>query len=104
MNQPVDTGKHFSKGSKGHQLDNTHLGSVSDRITVGEHRPGIGFGILVAERDLSLLTVKVDDINIQFITDRNNFRRLVNSAPAEFAHMHHAVNAADINKGTVAGQ
>ena len=84
MDQTVYTGQNLGECAKAHQLHDLDLSRIADRIAIGEHGPGVRIRILVAERDLSLLTVKVNDIDIDLITDGNDLGRLMDAAPAEF--------------------
>ena len=104
MNQAVHAGQNLCKGAEAHQLHNLDLGCITDGIAAGEHGPGVGIRIFVTEGDLSLLTVKVDDVDINLITDGNDLRGLVNTAPAQLGDMNHAVYAANIDKSAVTGQ
>ena len=48
------TGDYLSEGTKGHQLDNAHVGGIAHLISGGEHGPGILAVILHPQGDLLL--------------------------------------------------
>ena len=75
----------------------------TDFVISDEDFPRIGVSGLIAERDLSL-AVFVDkslDINLDFVTDGNNLRRILDSLPGKLGDMNHTLGSADINECTV---
>ena len=51
-----------------------------------------------------VLGVEADDIDIDLVADGQHVGRLLDAAPAQLGDVHHAVNAADVNKRTVGRQ
>ena len=87
-----------------HELDHLDGGNAADLVLLGELGPGVAVGILVAQGDLALLAVKVDDVNVDLVANGDDLRGLMDAAPAQLGHMNHAVDAADVHKCAVAGQ
>ncbi len=104
MDKTVNTVYNLSKCAEGHELDDLDLRHVANGVLVGEQRPWVGLGILVAERDLALVLIEVDNINLYLVTDGEDLRGLVDAAPAQLRDMDHTVNAADIDECAVAGE
>ena len=104
MDQSVNTGQDLGKGAEGHELDNLDGSNTADLVLCGELSPGVAVGILVAQGDLALLAVEVDDVNVNLVAHGDDFGGLVDAAPAQLGHMDHAVDAADVHKCAVAGQ
>ena len=104
VDQAVNTGQNLGESAEGHQLDDGNGGNAAHLVLVGEHGPGVGIGILVAQGDLALLLVEVDDIDVNLIADGEDLGGLVDAAPAQLGHVDHAVDAANVHKGAVAGQ
>ena len=50
-----------------------------------------------------VLLIEVDDVNVDLVADVQHVRRLVDAVPADLGNMHHAVDAADVNKRAVRG-
>ena len=104
MDQAVNAGHDLGKGAEGHELDDLDLDHVADRAGVDKLGPGVVLGLLVAEGDAALLTVEADDINVYLLADGNDLGGVLDATPAELADVNHAVNAADVDKGAVAGE
>ena len=101
MNQTVNAVNNFSKCAKRHQLNDFDRSYISNLIGIGKHLPRICFRIFVSKRNSSLLFIKTKNININFITDVQNFGRLFYTLPAEFGYVNHSVDAANVDKSTV---
>ena len=103
MDQAVGAGQHFRKSAEGHQLDDLDLRDIADGVGLREHLPGVQVRVAVAEGDLVVLLIEVDDVNVDLVADVQDIRRLVDAVPADLRHVDHAVDAADINESAVRG-
>ena len=65
--------------------------------------PRMGKELLQAESDALLLVVEVEDNNVEFLVELNNFVRVVNSTPREVGDVDKTVYAAEVDKHTVRG-
>ncbi len=64
---------------------------------------GFRFGIAVAEGDLVVLLIEVDDVNVDLVADVQDIRKAADAVPADLRHVDHTVDAADINERAVRG-
>ena len=103
VDETIGAGQHFRKCTEGHQLDDLDLGDVADGVSLSEHLPGVHVRIAVAEGDLVVLFIEVDDVNIDLVADVQRVGRLVDAIPADLGNMDHAINAANVNKSAVGG-
>ena len=103
MDQAVHAGNHLSKGAEGHQLDDADIGHVAHAVLVHEHVPGVHAVILDAQRDLALLGIEGDDIDLHGVAHLADLRGGLDAAPAQLGDMYHAVHAADVHKHAIAG-
>ncbi len=94
------------------QLDErTVVGDVRDgaldllaiRILGRDAIPRIGLELLHAERDAVGFLVDADDLNLDRLTDVQDFRRMVDAAPCHVGDVQQAVDAAEVNERTVIG-
>ena len=104
MDQAVHAGDDLSKGAEGHQLDNLDGGHVAHLELVQEQVPGVGLSGLVAQRNLLLLGVKADDIDVDLVAHLDNLGGVLDAAPAQLGNVHHAVHAADVDEGAVGSE
>ena len=91
--------------------ESTVVGDVGDlaehaavlRIAAGDADPRILAELLQAEGDAVLLAVELENLGFDFLTNLNDFARVTDAAPCEVGDVEQAVNAAQINEGTVVG-
>ena len=103
MDKSVNAGQDLCKSAEGHELDDGNGGNAAHLVLVGESSPGVGIGVLVAQGDLALLLVEVDDVDINLVAHGEDLGGLVDTSPAKLGHMYHTVDAADVHKSAVAG-
>ena len=76
MNQAVHAGQNLSEGTEGHQLDDLGIHNVAHGILGHELIPGVHLGGLVAQRNLVLLGVEGNDVNVDLVADLNDVLNL----------------------------
>ena len=69
VDQAVGAGQHFRKSAEGHQFDDLDLRDIADGVGLGEHLPGVQVRVAVAEGDLVVLLIEVDDVNVDLVAD-----------------------------------
>ena len=90
----------------------TVVGNIGDlaeqagvfRITPCDFNPGIIAHLLEAERYTHTFTIKLQNLNVNFIANLNNFARMFDPLPRHISNVQQAVYATQINKGTVVGE
>jgi hypothetical protein len=78
-------------------MDRPQREAAFDRI------PRIGLQLLHAKRDAVGFLVDLDDLDLDGLADRQDFRRVVDAAPGHVGHVEEAVNAAEVNERTIFG-
>ena len=104
MNQAVHAGENLSEGTEGHQLDDLGVHHVAHGILGHELIPGVHLGGLVAQRNLVLLGVEGNDVNVDLVADLHNVSGRLDAVPAQLGNVNHAVHTADIHKCAVGSQ
>src|SRR5690606_14136852 len=65
--------------------------------------PRVGLELLHAERDTVALMVDAHDLDLDGLADRQHFGRVVDPAPGDIGDVQEAIDAAQVNEGTVIG-
>ena len=104
MDQTVNTGQDLGKGAEGHQLDDLGFHHVAHAVLAHKLVPGIHLVSLVAQRDLVLLGIEGDDVNVDFVTNLHNIGGSLNAVPAQFGDVDHTIHTTDVHKGAVRSQ
>ena len=77
---------------------------AADGVVVLQLLPGVVLSLLVAQRDLVVLTVDILHIHLDGVADRDDLRGMLDAVPAQLADVAQAVHTADIDECTVRGQ
>ena len=104
MDQAVHTGNDLSKGAELGERYDLGLNNRTNFVVLLEDLPRIVLNLFVTQRNLLFLGIDVLDINLYFVANADNLRGMLDLAPGQLGDVDHAVNAAQINKGTVIGQ
>ena len=84
-------------------VGNFALVDFADLVLVGNGLPRVTFQLLHAETDALVVFVEFDNLNLNRLTDRQNFRRMIDSLPGNVGNVQQTVNAAEVNERTVIG-
>ena len=103
MDQPFNARLQFHEGAV--------IGDIGDpagKLTFGRifgfHAfPGIGFQLFQAQRDALGFGVEADHLNIDGLANLQHFGGMIDAAPSNVGNVKQAIDAAQINKGTVIG-
>ena len=103
MDQTFDARLELNERAVIGDVRDTALELRADRILRGNAFPRIGLELLHAERDALRFLIDLDDLNLDGLADRENFRRMVDAAPCDVGDMQQAVDAAEVHERTVIG-
>ena len=87
VNQAVHAGENLREGTKGHQLDDLGVHNVAHGILGHELIPGVHLGGLVAQRNLVLLGVEGNDVNIDLVADLHHVSGSLDAVPAQLGNV-----------------
>ena len=103
MDQAFDTGFEFDERTVvGDVRDATHVDRFQ-RIVPLDRIPGIFLKLLHAKRDAVRFLVDLDDLDFHRLTDRHDFRRMVDAAPGHVGDVQQTIDTAEIDEGAVFG-
>jgi len=103
VDKAVDAGHHPGESAESGHADNFRLQHGTDGILLTQLLPGAVLGFFITEGNLPFFGVKAFDGDVDLVADSKNLRGVLDTLPGEFGNMDHAVDAADIDKGAVAG-
>ena len=75
----------------------------ADRVFLFNAGPRIGFQLFHAQADTLRFGVETDNLNLDGLTDRQRFGRVINAFPGNVGDMQQTVNAAQVNERAVIG-
>src|SRR5215475_4876279 len=101
VDQPLDSRKHFNESAKIRQPRDFSSHAVSGIQFRGRDFSRIGRHLFKAERNLPVLSVDFQNLQVEHITDGELYRRIGYASPRDIAHMQQAIDTADINKRAV---
>ena len=104
MNQALNARLQLRKSAKGSQTHNGCTNHCANRIFFGCQAPRIRNQLFQAERNLFLLRIYAQNINLNLIALFQNVGRLINSVPSHLGNVQQAINTAQIHKSAKAGQ
>ena len=104
MNQAVYAGQNLGKGTKGHQLHNLGIHHITNIVVGHELVPGVHLSGLIAQRDLVLLGVEGDNVDINLVTNLDDISGSLDPVPAQLGNVNHAINTANIHESAVRSQ
>src|SRR6266508_1077786 len=103
MNQPLDAAFQFDESAVVHQADYLALHSRTDGIFFCHGVPRIGSELFHAQGNAFLLAVEFEHDDFDFFAHSNDLRWMVDPPPRHVADVENAVDAAEIDEGTIAG-
>ena len=77
--------------------------NLADFVFAFDIGPGIGFKLFHTQTDALGVFVEFDNLNFNSLADRQNFCRMIDTAPRNIGNVQQTVNTAQINKCTVIG-
>src|SRR5665213_3539723 len=99
MHESLDSLAHLDEGAEGHELGDSTVDQLVDRVAVGEDLPRVGLRGLQRERDALLGEVDVENFHVHFVTDGDDLTRVVDVLPAELRDVNESVHAAEVHEG-----
>ena len=103
VDQALDPLFELDERPVGHHVDHRALDARADGIFVFDRFPRAGRALLEAQGDLLLLVVDVQDLDFDFLVDRDQFGRMVDASPTHVGDVQQAVDAAEIDEGAELG-
>ena len=103
MDQTFDTGFQLHEGAVVGDVGDAAFVDRADGIHLLNSIPRIGLQLLHAQADAVGFLVDLDDLHLDGLTDRQDFRRVVDAAPRHVGDVQQAVHTAQINERTVFG-
>ena len=103
MDEAFDPFLEFDESTVRHQVDHLAPDPGVDRVAVFDTFPRIVRGLLEAKGDPFAIAVHFDDHDIDFLTHLEHFARVADPTPTHVSDVQEAVEAVQINKGTVIG-
>ena len=101
MNESVQTCFEFNECAVIFDLYNLTLENIAYLILLAYESPWLRLSLLETEADLALLFVEGEDLDIDDVSDLENFFRVFKLAPRNLGNVEKSINSADIYKCTV---
>src|SRR5215469_14697440 len=92
------------KGAKWCDLSDGSSDQLADLIALLHGGPWIDLGTLDGESDLLLLFVHRQNLDLDLLTDLENFARVVDSAPGELTDVDQSIGSTQIHEGAKVGE
>ena len=103
MHEPLDSFLELHKRAVGKNIDGPAGDLRTDGVFGLDAGPGT-FGLLLeAERNALLLFVDLENLDLDFLVDRHDFRRMVDAPPTHIRDMEETINTAQIDKSAKVG-
>ncbi|EBA07376.1 hypothetical protein SSE37_21295 [Sagittula stellata E-37] len=103
VDQTFDTGFELNKCTVIGDVGHATFVHGAQRVLHADQIPRIFLQLLHAEGDTVGFLVDLDDLHFDSLTDRQDFRRMVHTAPCHVGDVQQAVNAAEIDECAVLG-
>lgn len=103
MNEAFDAVFDFNKRTVVGDVGNLAEEAGAGRIAAADADPRILTKLLQAERNAGAFAVELENLGLDFLTNLNDFARVVHAAPGEVGDVEQAVDAAEVNERTVVG-
>ncbi len=106
MDKPVDSLFDFDKRAEIRQISHTAGDHGTDRVTLRQRAPRIGFGLLETERYAAVVHVNVENKRLDILSQLEKLGRMFHAfAPRHFRDMDKAFDSGlQFDKGAVVGQ
>src|SRR6056297_813217 len=103
VNETFDTGLQLNEGTVVGDVRHAAGMHRIERILGGDQIPRIFLQLLHAEADAMRVLVDLDDLNLDGLADREDFRGVIDAAPGHVGDVQKAVDTAEIHEGPVFG-
>ncbi len=103
VDQPLDPGFQLDKCPVGHDVHDLARVLAAHRILGLDVLPRAGRLVLERKRDLFLLFVDVEDVDLEFLIDLDHVARVLHAVPGHVRNVQQAVDAAQIDEGAELG-
>jgi len=103
VDKPLDPGFQLHEGAVVGDVGDAAAMHRPDRELFLHRVPGIGLQLLHAEADAVGFLVDLDDLDLDGLADRQDFRRMVDPAPRHVGDVQQAVDTAEIDERAVFG-
>ncbi len=100
VNKTFDARFEFHERTISHDIDNFALVLGALRVTLFDVVPWIRFHLLDTQRDFFFFAIDIQNLDVDFLIDRNHFRWMRNSLMRHVGDVQQAVDAAKVNKRT----
>src|SRR6056297_680829 len=103
VNETFDTGLQLNEGTVIGDVRHAAGMHRIERILGGDQIPQIFLQLLHAEADAMRVLVDLDDLNLDGLADRQDFRGVIDAAPGHVGDVQKPVDTAQIDEGAVFG-
>src|SRR6056297_1513677 len=103
VNETFDTGLQLNEGTVVGDVRHAAGMHRIERVLGGDQIPRIFLQLLHAEADAMRVLVDLDDLNLDGLADREDFRGVIDAAPGHVGDVQKAVDTAEIHEGPVFG-
>ena len=104
VDQTVEAGLQLYEATVFLDLNNFALDDVADCIVLVDDGPGFRNRLLETEADLAFFGAHAENLDLDLLTNGQNFLRVLELAPGNLADVQQTVDTADVNKCTVIGE
>ncbi len=104
MNQAVEPRFQFHERAEIGHARNRAFHAIAHVILLGGRGPRVRLQLFQAERNPLLRRIHLQDLDVEFLPDRQHIGRLVHPAVRDIGHVQHAVHAANIDERAVIEQ
>ena len=101
VDEAFDVRFQLDKRTEVGRLGHLRLDHRAGEILVGNHRPRVGTQLPHPQAHFLLLLIDAQDFDFDPLAFLEDFLRVIDPAPAQFAHVQQAIHTADIDKRTV---
>src|SRR6476620_9907920 len=103
VNQSFDAGSEFNKGPVVRNVHDLPADANAREVLIWNESPRIRLELFVAEGHTLLFAIIFEDLDGDFITDLEKFRRVIHAAPRKVGNVQQSVDPAQVNEHTVVG-
>src|SRR4029453_2074698 len=103
VDQALDAGLELDEGAVAGQRHHLARDALAGRVAHRGVAPRIRLDLLQAQRDALALRVEAQHLDLDLVTDAEQLARVVDAAPGHVRHVEQAVDAAEVDEGTVVG-
>ena len=100
VHEALDAIAHLNERTERHDLGDATVHQLANGVTLGKDLPRVHLRGLQRQADAFLRIVHVKNLDIDFVTDGDDFIRVLDVLPREFGDVDEAVHAAQIHEGT----